>query len=107
MFKNIQTIYVVYISAIVVIVGGGLVNLQRESNYWPHNNGELKFIDITKYLLFLIIASLVITSIYAIVAYIWKKYKKQKFSYKILYEVFVIILILVSIPVLWIIPSTI
>ncbi len=105
MFKKVKRIYVVYASIILVIVGGGFWNLQTQSKYWPNNKGELGITGLAQQLLFLIVVSSIITLLYALIAYVWKRCTKQKFTYIELIEVFIMIFILVSIPILWLIPD--
>ncbi len=107
MITKIKIIHVVYTLLIILVIGGGLLNLQTNSQYWPGNNGALGIIGITKHLLFLIVVSFIVTLMYALVLYIWKKDKRLKFTYIELIEVFIIIAILLSIPLFWLLSNII
>ena len=100
--------YIVYLMVIIVIIGGGLRNLQRHSIYWPNSHGELSLNSLIGYLLFIFTTSLILSVIFGGGLYLWSEYRNQLMEFNEFnefYDIFFIILIFISIPILWIIPA--
>ena len=90
---------------VLLVIGGGLNNYRYHSKYWPKSKGEILLFSLAEVLLFILLTSAVITAFFGGLIYLWDRYKKQIFSKNELIDVYFIVLVFISVPVLWIFPE--